>query len=245
MSRFIFVTDTHGIEIDRKAKQAFFNVLPRIDPDNTAIRIHGGDLWNFESLRSGAKEDEKRVRLKEDFNKGMEFLDEYFDVENERKYLLLGNHDQRLYDAVMYGRSRKSGWLAEYAEELISKFEEKAFNLGIKVLKYDKETGILKIDKLKFAHGYGHGETLTQNMADAFGDIVFGHGHKIVRDTSMKGGETATGYQVGCLARRNMTYVRADLSALRQQHGFAFGDTKDAVVYQIEIRNGKALIPLL
>lgn len=234
---FIFATDYHGIEADKRATEAFFKSLDLLDPQRKARRIMGGDLWNFAALRRGADEDEKRHRLKEDFYAGITFLERYRPDD-----LLLGNHDQRLWDAVKRERVRKSGWLAEYAEELIAKFEQTALALGIRVKPYDKAKGILRVDKLAFAHGYGHGETLTSNMADAYGDVVFGHGHKIVRDTSMKGA-VATGYQIGCLARKDMDYVRAELSALRQQHGFAFGDTKRALVVQVEIRDGVALLP--
>lgn len=232
MPNFLFATDVHGIEQDRVAVKTFKSAADALGP---SFRIFGGDLWNFAALRRGADEDEKSIRLAEDYQAGLEFLEWY-----KPSVFLLGNHDQRLWDAVKRERVRKSGWLAELAGLYISEFTAFAKKLKIKVLPYDKTKGVFRWNGVAFAHGYGHGDMLTTKMADSYGNVVFGHGHKIIRETVMKGKHPVTGYQIGCLAKKNMDYVRADLHALRQQHGFAYGSATE--IFTPEILNGHTTI---
>jgi hypothetical protein len=240
MTPFIAATDYHGIEADAGAVKVFTSACKAIDPKNKHFRIMLGDLWNFESLRNGASEDERRVRITEDFVAGLNFLDTF-----RPNVLLLGNHDIRLWDAVERQGVRKSGWLAEYAGEMVKEFTGLAKILKIKVHPYDKKAGVFRKGGIAFAHGFGGGGRLNINMASAYGDVVFGHGHRITRDTVMKGGSPVTGYQLGCLCNKDMFYVRSDLHALKQQHGFGCGVLagRHSTVQQIEIANGQAIVP--
>lgn len=239
MQPFIFATDFHGIEADPAAVKAFKSAVELIDAKNKHLRIFGGDLFNFAALRRGADHDEKEIRLREDYEAGMAFLEWY-----RPKVLLLGNHDQRLWDVTGRERVKKSGWLSELAQNYIEDFAARTRKLRIQVLPYDKKKGVFRSNGVAFAHGFGSGSTLPQNMASAYGTVVFGHGHKIIRDTVMKGNKTATGYEVGCLCRHNMEYTRSDLGSLRQQHGFAYGvlDHHRSVVLQPEIVSGTVIV---
>lgn len=218
MYNFIFASDLHGIEQHKKAVAAFKTFVDDFDPGYTSIRVFGGDLWNLAALRRQADEYEKNIRLKEDFQAGLEFLEWY-----KPQVLLVGNHDQRLWDAVKRERVNRTGWLAELAESYLDQFKEFAQNMNIKVLPYDKRRGIYRVHGLSFAHGYGAGENLTSNMTKAYGHVVHGHGHRIERVTEMHANEKVTGYQVGCLCRDDMDYTRADLGTLKQQQGWAYG----------------------
>lgn len=233
---FTFATDLHGIEQDRASVKIFKASVDALKPK---LKIFGGDLWNFAALRRGADEDEKSIRLKEDFDAGIEFLDWY-----SPDVFLLGNHDQRLWDAVKRERVRKSGWLAELADQYIDLFTKFAKAKGIRVLPYNKTQGVYRTNGVAFSHGFGSGATITTNMANAYGDVVFGHAHKFSVDTVMKGRTPRTGYGVGSLARKDMDYVRADLAALRQENGFAYGilGGKQNVILQARISNGVTTI---
>lgn len=242
MTNFIAVTDLHGVEHDPTAVAAFKRAVALLDPNRKHTRLFLGDLWNFAAIRRGADEDEKSIRLQEDFKAGLDFLDWY-----RPSILLLGNHDQRLWDCVKRERVRKSGWLAELASLYVGEFEAAAKKMKIRVFPYDKRKGVCRLGGVAFAHGFGHGETLTRRMADAYGTSVFGHGHKIVRNSVIKGGRGVTAYQIGCLCR-DMEYTRSDLSALRQQHGFAYGslDGPRSTIIQAEIIGGKTVVaPIL
>lgn len=238
MLKFTFGTDLHGNEQDKTAVSVFKRFVDGFKPD---LKIFGGDLWNFASLRRGADEEEKKLRLKEDFKAGNEFLEWY-----KPDVLLLGNHDMRLWDAVSREGVRKSGWQAELCELMIESFDAKAAKLGIKVIPYSAADGFFKTHGVTFSHGFGHGDTMCANMADAFGDVIFGHGHKIIRDTVTKSRKAATGYMMGGLCRRDMDYVRNDLSATRQQAGFGFGVLNDSgpnSIIQAEIIGNKCIVP--
>lgn len=235
MTTFTFATDLHGIEQDAKAVAAFLRFTDDFKPK---LRVFGGDLWNFAALRRGADEDEKRTRLAEDFAAGLDFLEVY-----QPDVLLLGNHDQRLWDSVVREGVSKSGWLAELAGGYIDQFNKTARKLKIQVRPYNKRDGVYRNGNLAFAHGFGHGATLAENMAKAYGNVVFGHGHKIERVNVMQAGTSVTAYESGALCKTDMDYVRADLSALRQEHGFAYGVVGPTPeVFQARITNGKALV---
>lgn len=233
--RFTFGTDLHGIEQDRKAADAFLRHVNEFKPE---LRIFGGDLWNFAALRRQADEHEKVIRLKEDFKSGIDFLQQY-----QPKVLILGNHDQRLWDAVSRERMNRTGWLAELCETYVIQFNDFATKNNIKVLPYDKRRGVYKIKGMSFAHGFGSGSNLTGQMAETYGNVLHGHGHKIERITAMYSGTPVTGYQSGCLCRDDMDYARADLGALRQEQGWAYGIIgKTAEVFQARFVDGDALV---
>lgn len=236
MQSFIFATDLHGIEQDAPAVKSFKSFTDSFDKG--ALRIVGGDLWNFASLRRAASEDEKKIRLKEDFYAGIDFL-EWF----KPSVLLLGNHDQRLWDTVTREKMNRVGWQAELAETYVTEFNRIAKRLNILVKPYDKRKGIYRVGKVSFAHGFGHGSTLTENMARTYGTVIFGHGHKIERASTMRDGYPVTAYQMGCLASSDMEYTRADLSSLRQEQGWGYGVLgKQTEIFQARVINGKALV---
>lgn len=236
MRPFIYASDLHGIEQDRKVVRSFLKFVDDFDPK--AVKIFGGDLWNFAALRRQADEHEKSLRLKEDFEAGIEFLELY-----RPSYLILGNHDQRLWDAVKRERVKRSGWRAELAETYIQSFTKTAAAMNIKVLPYDKRLGVLNYGGLAFAHGFGSGDTMGQKMAETYGNVLYGHGHKIERVTAMHTGRPVTGYQNGCLCRDDMDYARADLGALRQEQGWAYGFlAPHAEVFQARFSRGRAIV---
>ena len=235
MDHFIAASDYHGSHRDAAAESAFFSAVSVIDPRNKHKRLMLGDLFNLAALRKGADEDDRRNALCEDIGLGLAFLEKF-----KPTVLLLGNHDQRLYDAVSSQGMGKSGPMSELCASYVEDLKRVCKALKCVILPYDKRKGVYKIGSLSFAHGFGHGSKLCENMASAYGDCVFGHGHKIVRNTVMRG-RPVTGYQIGTLAQKDMHYVRSDLSALRQQHGFAYGvvDGRRHTVLTPEIVDGK------
>lgn len=234
--QFIAASDLHGIEQNKTAVGVFRNFVE--DRPKTAFRIFTGDLWNFAALRRQAEEYEKTIRLKEDFLAGIEFLEWY-----KPAILILGNHDQRLWDAVSRERVRASGWKAELAESYVKEFEKFAKQMKIRVLNYSTRKGVYRVNGLAFAHGYGSGDQMGKNMGDTFGDVIYGHGHRIDRTPTLKGLKPVTAYQIGCLCRDDMDYARADLGALKQEHGFAYGTIEPKVeVFQARIVNGQAIV---
>jgi hypothetical protein len=222
MDEFIFASDLHGNAADMDAVDAFHKAVSLIDPKRKARRIFGGDLWDFPALRAAADADEKQKRLSEDFEAGVEFLDRY-----RPHVLLLGNHDQRLWDAVCRYGVRKAGPLAELADCYIKRFTDAVSKLKVQLLPYDRVVGVYRLGSLRFTHGFGGGNLLTKHMAWSYGNVVFGHGHRIEAVPVARSDASVTGYQCGCLCQLSMEYARSHLGAFAQQHGFAYGWAND------------------
>lgn len=238
MTPFIFAADLHGIEQHKPTVAALRAEVDDLDPG--VLRIFGGDLWNFAALRRAAAEHEKSIRLNEDFLAGIEFL-KWF----KPKVLILGNHDQRLWDAVKQDRVKHSGWKAELAAAYIAQFEAFAKAENIKVLPYTKRGGIYQQDGMTFAHGFGGGENLTVKMGEAYGDVIFGHGHRFESLPTVRNGRVVRSNQIGSLCNPDMDYNRADLGALKQENGWGYGflsKTEGHTVLPARVIKGKALV---
>lgn len=236
MTTFSFGSDLHGNEQHSQAVACFKRFVEAEKPD---LRIFGGDLFNMAALRRAADHNEKELRLGEDLDEGLALLEWY-----KPNVLILGNHDARLWDAIQRDRVQRRGWLAELAGVYISKFNKTVTKLGIKVLPYEKTKGIYKFESLSFGHGFGGGKDLTKDMAETYGNIVLGHGHRVEQIPVVRLGKPAIGYQAGCLCVDDMDWTRADLGALKQEQGFAYGviDGKNHHVSLARIVDGKAVV---
>ena len=231
MKRWTFAADLHGDKLDQQAVRVFGKFVDSYKPD---IRIFGGDLWDFRAWRKGADDNERRERVRADFDAGMEFLRWY-----KPHYITLGNHDVRLWDQL-----ENSGPLADFAEGLIGEFNTLARKLKTRVLPFDKRNGVLRLGKMKFAHGFFNGINSARQMAQAFGSIMFGHGHAIDVASSPSDDRRAA-RMVGCLCQLDFRYNRAHVAALRQAHGWGYGllfDNGDFHASQAELIHGRAVV---
>jgi hypothetical protein len=231
--RFCFVSDNHGDQIDENAKKAFFRYLKEFKPQ---IRIHGGDNWDMRPLRRGADAEEQREILRDDFDSGMEFLSVY-----KPNYLLLGNHDMRLWNLASSGY----GITKEYAGSLVSEATDLLSSLKCNVLPYDKRKGVLTIGKLNAIHGFSSGQYAARKYAQTYGNVLAGHNHYIDSCT-IEGLDDRTGRICGCLVRLDMPYNSTHLAALRHRHGWGSGviDDKTGVFHysQVEGVSGNFVI---
>lgn len=214
METFVAVGDLHGDRQDENAVHAFKKFVKEFDPK---YRIFLGDIWDFRAIREGATKTEKFHSMEEDFQAGMEFI-EWF----KPTVILLGNHDQRLWDLIEKEGVKKSGPLTDLAKRLVGEFEEFTKGNGTFVLPYDKRRGVWRYNGLKFAHGFSQGKDAASEMARVYGNVIFGHGHAI-DVASEPGDEPRVARMVGALCRLDMSYNRAQLATLRQQHGWAYG----------------------
>jgi hypothetical protein len=228
---FAAVSDYHGDRHDPVARAAFVTFVEEFRPQQKWLL---GDLWDFRALRVGADRDEKMASMKLDFEQGMEFLDWY-----RPSVFLLGNHDQRLWDAVEKEGLRKSGPLPDYAGELIERFTKFADRTKMLVLPYDKRKGVWSYKGIKAVHGFDG--LNAKNMASIYGNVLFGHGHYILQGAAPHE-EAKVARMIGCLCDRDMTYNRGQTKTLAQQHGFAYGVIERANrfgIMQAEIMDGQ------
>ncbi len=229
--KFIAVFDNHGDAQDDSAVAAMFEFLKFWKPE---LRIHGGDCFDFRFLRKNATEGEKRERIQEDFDTGIEFIERF-----KPTHFLRGNHDERLWDAA----ESDDGKLNSLASKLIVDIKEA---LGDAVmLPYDKRAGVLRLGKLKIIHGFHAGLTAARQASLVYGSVLMGHCHTIDHHTT-PALERHMGRVCGCLCKLDQTYNRAQANTLRQSHGWAYGillPSGEYCVWQAEKVAGRWFFP--
>ncbi len=213
METFVSATDLHGDRQDPMAVKLFMGMVDDFKPQ---WRIFKGDLWDFRAIRTGASKEERRHSMRADFNSGMTFL-KWF----KPNVLLLGNHDQRLWDVVMKDGLIKTGPLVDLASILIEEFDAEVKKLKTIILPYSKRQGVWEKSGLRFVHGFDGMDP--QNMANIYGDVIYGHGHAIESSPAPKHGRVPVARQVGALCQLDMTYNRSQTRTMRQAHGWAYG----------------------
>jgi hypothetical protein len=228
---FLSLSDFHGDRHDPVARKGVLGFKDEFKPRTTILK---GDLWDFRALRIGADREEKMHSMEADFAAGLEFLEEL-----QPQAFLLGNHDQRLWDAIEKDGLKKTGPICDLAKRLVGDFEKVAKALRLEVLPYDKRRGVWSRSGLKFVHGFDGMEPA--NMAAMYGNVLYGHGHTITSAFAPKVDSEAMARQTGCLCLKDMVYNRSQTKALRQQHGWAYGvflGGKRFAVQQCELIDG-------
>lgn len=208
--RFVFASDLHGDHHDPQAVKALHRFCKQWKPD---IRVFGGDLWDFRAMRKAASEDEKRDSMLRDYADGLQFLRDF-----QPHYFLRGNHDERLWDLAQMDK----GVLSDCAIRFTQEIEIETKKLRCRMLPYHKRDGVLKIGSLKMLHGYAVGIGAARKHAMTYGSCLFGHVHSIDHVTLERMDKTMA-RAVGCLARLDMDYNRAQIGSLRHAHGWAYG----------------------
>lgn len=204
-----------------------------LDDFKPQVRVHLGDNWNFDALRTGASDKDKAADLSDDIEAGHEFLERFFDG-GQTNVFLRGNHDERLWRLLDHPCSALSRALAK---DLTRDVTKKTQALKARMLPYDAKRGVYKLGRLSCVHGYAHGLTAARVHARVYGECVFGHVHRF--DAS---GEASTesrfARSIGCLARHDMAYCSDKTHRLGWHHGWAYG-----IVYSnghYELFNAKA-----
>ena len=222
--RFVVCSDNHGDMADATATEALFAFIADYKP---VIRIHAGDNWDFRQLRRGVSDDEKAASLQDDWDCGARFLERFFKG-GTTNIFLRGNHDERLWDF----RESATGLLRDYAADGIKRVEGMMKRLGAKMLPYDAELGIYELGKLTVLHGYHCGVGAARQHANIYGNSIFGHVHTI-ESAPVASREPAEARSIGCLCRRDMSYINRKTAKLRWAQGWAYGVLFDDGTYQL------------
>ena len=216
LEKFVFVTDSHGDQVDRQAART---VVDWIRQERPAYIIHGGDFLDLRPLRKGASAEEQAEGMVDDVAAGQWFLEELYYRARGKRVLLYGNHDHRLEELA---NSSTAGIRAEYAyglQEGLRKLERK---LRLETRPYCVRRGIYQVGRLKFLHGYRHNMHVAKSHAEDFGNCIFGHVHRFSQYTRATGSQEA-GRSCGCMAKVDMPYLHRSISSLSHQNGFYFG----------------------
>ena len=234
LDRFTFCSDLHGDRQDGATVKAFFDFDKEWKPHH---KIFGGDLIDLRALRKGASQEEKCDSMRADIDAGRDFLSRWRPMN-----FLLGNHDQRLWDAA----SSSDGIVSDYAQRGVQDFEALCKRTKTAMLPYHKRDGVLRIGHLKMIHGFHCGVYAARQTALIYGSTLFGHIHAI-DEHSIPGLERRVARAVGCLCSTDMDYSSRAPNTLRQANGWAYGvinsKTGDYHCFQAEQIGGTWLLP--
>lgn len=210
--RWMAVFDSHGDKLDASASEAMFKFKEEYwKPHET---IHGGDNWNFAAIRKGASEEEKEESMIKDFDLGMQFLNRL-----RPRYLLLGNHDCRLWNLA----ETSHGLLQDYSFKGCEEIKKQMEKIKCHMLPYDSRHGILEYGvNQKIAHGYMHSDGVAKDAAVTYGNILVGHVHAFssYRVASI---DERVGQTVGCLCDLDMKFESSRKAKLKKEHGWVYG----------------------
>ncbi len=207
---FVVGSDVHGVHQDRKANAAFFKFVEMWKPK---IRVLAGDLWDFTPLRKKADDDERRISLTEDYDKGVEWFNRF-----KPTHFIRGNHDERMWDLAELNRGIES----DLAIKLLGEIDTMVRKHRCRMLPYDKRKGVLRLGHLKIIHGFSSGVYASRQTALAYGSCLFGHTHSI-DEHAIPGLERRVARNIGCLCKLDLKYNSRHVNTLKQAHGFAYG----------------------
>tara|TARA_R110000851_G_scaffold176920_1_gene323682 strand:- start:1416 stop:2171 length:756 start_codon:yes stop_codon:yes gene_type:complete len=216
--RFIYGTDNHG---DLGCPIAIKKFLEFRDDWKPHYSIHGGDLFDFGSLRRGASAEDKADGISEDYSRGMEFLERYLGEAKGRTYLTLGNHDDRIW---MNTVRCADGILRERCQELAAASERRFKHMKINWVPYHVSRYIqLPEGGPKFIHGFRSTQYPAKAAHDDYGPSISGHVHKpsSYHARHIDGSQSFT---VGCLADiEKMTYADRYTAKNGWRQGWLYG----------------------
>lgn len=212
--RFIFATDLHGDKQDSKTVKSLLDFTEAFKPH---VRIFGGDLFDLRAIRRGASAEEQAESMMVDWQDGCQFLREW-----KPKYVLEGNHDQRLYHLA----ESNNGLKADYASKGIEELRKLYSKLNISSFRYHKRNGVLQLGKVRFLHGYHHGLNACRQHAQIYGSCIFGHVHTADTVTS-PGLERRIAMSSGALCQLDMDYNSSFTSTLRHSNGWIYGNINE------------------
>lgn len=233
LQRFIFASDLHGDQQDKAAVKALHRATDAFKPK---LRIFGGDLIDARPLRKGASPEERSESMLIDWRKGLEFISAW-----KPTHMLMGNHDQRLWDLAEADKGIETDYAWKGIQELESRLEKEKCEW----LPYHKRS-VFRFGHMKCLHGYYHGMYAARQHASTYGACLFGHTHTI-DEFSVPGLERRVARGAGCLCNLDMKYNSRMPSSLRHAHGFVLGVVNEKTgnywTMQAEEVDGKWVIP--
>jgi hypothetical protein len=211
--KFLVAADNHGSLVSEEAKKKILDFAKSWKPN---YKIHLGDLWDFSPLRRGCSPEEKADGISEDYQMGLEFLDEF-----KPDYLTLGNHDDRIW---MNSTKCADGMLREHCAKLAQASEDEFKKRKIKWVPYHiSKYLMLPEGGPKLIHGFRATMYPARSHHENWGACIHGHVHKpdvyVARHI-----EGQSSFSVGCLADIDqLSYADRTPAKLAWRNGFLYG----------------------
>ena len=226
-TKFVYLPDPHGHHVNAKAWGVAKAFIADYRPERIVI---GGDFMDLGPLRKGASTEEMNQRMQPDFEAGMKILQDVMPTD-----VLLGNHDQRLFDTAR----DDPGLVGDFCDHLSRRLTKWCKSHGIKLTPYHANKFVKLGNQLKALHGNCANMHSAKKMADVYGCCVFGHVHRVqyYRTHSIDRREA---WACGCLCDVWQPYNERRQATLSHNHGFAYGEycSKTFDVQVAQERNG-------
>tara|TARA_R110000796_G_scaffold4493_5_gene17429 strand:- start:2049 stop:2783 length:735 start_codon:yes stop_codon:yes gene_type:complete len=215
--KFMTVGCSHGNLIDPVAEKAFFKHLRAYKPKHV---FHLGDAFEFTALRKGATEDEKRIDIEADIEAGLKFLDKLFRNIKGEKWLLRGNHCERLWEMAANGTVIGR----DFAQHHIDRIESFLKKRDIKMKPYCSYSGILQVNDVLLMHGYGFGVNAAKDHMKLYHlACIFNHTHRAETAIGTGWPHALESINGGMLMKKQPKYASRTTSVLSWTHACVEG----------------------
>lgn len=238
----IIVPDSHGMYIDKRARNALIADMKLMDIDEVVMLGDHVDLGGLFNVHQPNYLEEMDYSYKEDCDAANEFLDLLQGAAPKADFhYLMGNHEEhygrhlaRLYknrvDAEeAFNDSSPEVKLRLRARGIRTYYRNKCYH-GLPV------PGVIKLGKCHFLHGFTTCANAAAKHLELIGDnVVFGHTHRaqsvIKRNLSL--GEIGS-WGLGCLCTLQPSYCTAQVTQWSHGYGFQIYE-KDGSFFHLSI----------
>lgn len=206
---------SHGNLINSAAEDAVLKFRDSYKPHFVA---HLGDAIDTAAFRSGARgTTDESEPVAPDVDAGLDFLRKL-----RPHVFLAGNHEDRLWKL----RSHHNAIIAGYAQSLVSGIEGACKRMHCKVIPYEYDQEY-PLGNYLLMHGWYYSEHAARDHAEAFGNVIFAHTHRIAIARGRRR-DSATAINAGCLIDvKHAGYAKARRATRAWANGFAFGEYCD------------------
>jgi hypothetical protein len=213
--RFLALGCSHGNMVNPDAEEAVLKFKRNLRPHFVA---HLGDAFDLSAFRSGAAGSADEAENPEpDIDEGLKFLRKL-----EPDVFLCGNHEDRLWNLA---HSPKAV-VATCAKELIRKVKTSLALTRTKLVPYDYKQ-FYPLGDYKLMHGVYFNEQAARDHAEAFGNCIFVHTHRIGVAKGRRH-DSPTAINAGCLIDvTQASYAKNRRSTLSWANGFCWGEYCD------------------
>jgi len=218
--KYMAIGCTHGDLLDEAAFDQFMKAKKQYKPKHM---LHLGDVFEFTALRKGATDEEKRTCIDTDISWGLWLLEQIFDGIEGQKWLLLGNHCQRLWNMAENGTAAG----VAFAQDRIDYIVEHLDYWGVQYKPYCSSRGVIMINDTLFMHGYGHGMHAAKDHNKAYHQhVMFPHTHRLCHHVDTGWPKPLEAINIGCMRKLLPEYASRGVSTLSWGHGFGRGEFK-------------------
>jgi len=216
--KYMAIGCTHGDLLDEAAFDVFMKHKRAYKPKHM---LHLGDVFEFTALRKGATDDEKRICIDTDISWGLWCLEQIFNGIKGQRWLLRGNHCERLWQMSDGGTAIGQ----EFAQDRIYQIEKFLSDNDIQMKPYCSSKGIIQINDTLFCHGYGHGMHAAKDHNKAYhNNMMFCHTHRLCHHVDTGWPSPIEAINIGCMRQLLPEYASRGTSTLSWKHGYGKGE---------------------